>query len=65
MKPKHVIVAVGAYLAAGISTAAYTVYLASNGKNHFIGFGASPSPVLGMVETIVAWPYALYFNIRG
>lgn len=64
MTTKHAVIFGGAYLGAGLLTAAYTVYLGANGRPHFTGFSAA-DPVLGLLETVFVWPWALFVNVTA
>jgi hypothetical protein len=65
MKPETVLILVGSYLLVGMTVAAYTVALSSEGKAHFAGFSGTVNPVAGLLETVFVWPCALYVNLKG
>lgn len=62
MKAKEWAYLGGGYLAMGLVTAGYSVYLGANGRPHFSGF-SDTNPVAGLLETVFVWPWALYINI--
>ena len=60
-----VLAGIGLYLAGGLATAGYSVYLYSHGRPRFIGLGTAPSAAAEFVQTILLWPYALSVNLKG